>query len=168
MSYSSLELLHVGWVDKFFRRRTKEWREQRYPKKTFENPPRNPARRFELEDKICSKNMGDIIEQYFKKMDESNHRYVWLKHWLPTIRHELEELNRYDLSDVKRVVMIQNDRAIFDFYVFQDIHIEEIEPLIIDLKQNMEDIDYFSGVTSMFNVIFSLGSLGYFLSNIIH
>jgi hypothetical protein len=153
-----------SWFGSGIRDRT--LREKRFPNVSF-NPNLSVVRSIYISmDELSPKYIYNLIEKYYENLDHSNHRYEWLRCWLPIIENELNDLNKYTMENVGRIVIIQNDKAIFDFYLIQDIHIQDIDTVVIDLNHDLYETDYVSNTILSLSMLFSAGSLGYFLSNL--
>lgn len=146
---------------------SKEERNIRFPNIPFTVHPVSVRKIGLITDQISPKHLRDLIMKYYESLDHSNHRYEWLRCWFPIIESELDDLNKYTMENVGRVVIIQNERAIFDFYLIHDIHIEDVETVIVNLNNEFQESDYVSNTIISLSMIFSVGSLGYLLSNLI-
>lgn len=155
-----------NYFKKFNQPLSKEDRDIRFPNLPFTIHPVSVRRTGITTDQISPKYIYQLIVKYYESLDNSNHRYEWLRCWLPVIESELDDLNKYTMENVGRVVIIQNDRAIFDFYLIYDINIEDVETIIVNLNNELMESDYISNTIMSFSMLFSLGSLGYFLSNL--
>jgi len=153
--------------NKIYQPLTKEERLKRFPLLEFHTNP-VAVRKIGLStNELSPKHLLEIIETHYKNLDPSNHRYEWLTHWLPLIRTELSELERYTMEDVGRVVIIQNEKSIFEFYIIYDIHIHDVEIVVINLDNTIDEPNILSKIIASFSMIVSIGSLGYLISNII-
>ena len=146
---------------------SKEQRDKRFPKCDFQIHPMVVRKIGISANELSPLSICEMIEKYYHNLDPSNHRYVWLTHWLPLIQIELNVLNKYTMEDVGRIVIIQNEKVIFDFYLIYDIHIHDVETIVINLNNVIEEPSYFSKIITSISMVVSIGSLGYFLSNMI-
>ena len=136
---------------------SKEEREKVFPKCTFQTNPVSTRKIGLSTNEIYPLHIYGLIEKYYDTLDNHNHRYEWMKHWLPAIKDNLVLLNQYTLSDVGRLVIIQNERVIFDFYLIYDIHIQDIEYVVINLDQYVEPSSLFSKIFT--SLIFSFQNI---------
>lgn len=150
----------------FYRLRSKQEREQRFPELPFTIHPMTMRSVGLSTDELSPKHIYEIIAKYYETLDNSNHRYEWLRCWLPIIENELNDLNKYTMENVGRIVIIQNERAVFDFYIICDIHIEDQDRVIINLDHDLHESSYVSNTILSLSMLFSAGSLGYLLSNL--
>lgn len=155
-----------NYFKKFNQPLSKEDRDIRFPILPFTTNPVSVRRTGISTDNISPKYIYQLILKYYESLDNSNHRYEWLRCWLPVIESELDDLNKYTMENVGRVVIIQNDRAIFDFYLIYDINIQDVETVVVNLNNELIESDYISNTIMSFSMLFSIGSLGYFLSNL--
>ena len=145
---------------------SKEDRDIRFPNIPFTVHPVSVRKIGVTADQISPKDIHRLIVKYYESLDNSNHRYEWLRCWLPVIEGELDDLNKYTMENVGRVVIIQNERAIFDCYLIRDIYIDDVETIVVNLNNEFQESDYISNTIMSFSMLFSVGSLGYFLSNL--
>jgi len=157
----------MDYFSRFSQPLTREERLERFPLTNFHSDPIHMRRIGISCDKISPKRIYNIIERYYYNLDRSNYRYVWLGYWLHVIKKELLELEKYTMDNVGRVVIIQNERAIFDFYIIYDINIEEVDTVVVDLNEAIDDSSYISNAFTSFGMILSVGTFGYMISNII-
>jgi hypothetical protein len=155
-----------NYFKKFSQPLSKEERELRFPLLPFTIHPVSIRRTGLSTDQISPKYLYQLIQKYYESLDNSNHRYEWLRCWLPVIESELDDLNKYTMENVGRVIIIQNEKAIFDFYIINDINIQEVETVVVNLNNELQESSYVANTILSLSMLFSAGSLGFFLSNL--
>jgi hypothetical protein len=155
-----------NYFKNFYQPRSKEERDLRFPNLPFIVHPVSIRKTGLSMDQISPKYLYQLIIKYYESLDNSNHRYEWLRCWLPVIESELDDLNKYTMENVGRVVIIQNEKAIFDFYLIYDIHIQDVETVVVNLNNELQESSYVSNTILSLSMLFSAGSLGFFLSNL--
>lgn len=154
---------------------SKEQRKTRFPTNTeYKNELHGShfnmtnVRKIGLSTEILSpKHLYNIIEKYYQSLDISNQRQQWLGNWLSVIKKELYDLSKYEMEDIGRITIVQNQKAIFEFYLIKDINIQEVETVVINLDHTIDETNYVSNIFTSVAMIFSLGTVGYILSNIV-
>jgi hypothetical protein len=155
-----------NYFQKFYQPRSKEERDLRFPNLPFIVHPVSIRKIGLSMEQISPRHLYNQIVKYYETLDNSNHRYEWLRCWLPVIESELDDLSKYTMENVGRVVIIQNEKAIFDFYLIYDIHIQDVETVVVNLNNELQESDYVSNTILSLSFLFSAGSLGFYLSNL--
>ena len=141
--------------------------DERFPERPFHTVP-NATRKVGLSmDTLDPMYIYRQIENYYETLHPSSPRFLFLQKWLKLIHDELQDLSKYDLSDVGRIVITQKQVVIFDFYLIYDIHIQEIKTIVIDLDHAVERPTYYSYAIGSMTFAFSLTSIGLLLSNFV-
>jgi hypothetical protein len=104
------------------------------------------------------------IETYFETLDPSCPKYEFLKKRMNLIYSELKDLSKFNLETIGRIAIVQNKVAIFDFYLIYDIHIHDIETIVINLDTAIEKPDYYSYILGTMSLAVSVSGLGLILS----
>lgn len=152
---------------------SKDERQKRFPYYEFQINPTVVRRTGISTNEISPKHIYEIIQRYHESLHETNHRYEWLTYWISIIKKELDDLSNYTMEDVGRVVIIQNDKCIFDFYLIYNIHLpkisnkQDVETVVINLNHSIDEPSIFSKIITSAGMIISMGSIGYLISNVI-
>jgi hypothetical protein len=157
----------ISWFQNYIRKYSKEERKKRFPSTSYQSNPIKIRKIGISNDILSPKRIYHIIETYYHGLDHYNYKHEWLKHWIHVIKNELFELEKYEMDDVGKVVIIQNEKLMFEFYIVYDINIQEVEEVVINLNDTTEETSGFSNIINSFGMILSLGTISYIISNII-
>jgi hypothetical protein len=152
-------------IKKYFQKPTLQ---ERFPAKTFTDYDPSTTRKVGLSTHMLYPlQLYRQVENYFESLHPSSSRYKFLKKWIKLIHSELLDLSKYDLENIGKIVIIQNDKAIFDFYLIYDIHIRDIETIVIDLDQAIERPGYYSYFLGSMTFVASLSGISFLMSNLL-
>lgn len=145
---------------------SKQEREKRFPICNFEKN-KVVARKIGISTlKIDPYHIILLIEEYSQTLSTRN---IWLNKWENIIKNELEVLSKYNMDNVDRLLIVQNEYVVFDFYLLKDIYIDEQDMVLINLDNFTPDKPgFFSNILSSLGVAVSFGSLGYLISTYIY
>jgi hypothetical protein len=105
------------------------------------------------------KNIQKILQEQLNSLDKESVKYKILKNWMNNTQSELNDLYKYPLDDVKRILFIYNHQCIFYFYLIYDNHFDDPqETVFIDLKHS-EGNSLYTNLMSSLGILFSFSSL---------
>lgn len=150
----------------FFRKTSfsKKEREERFPVCKYSKDKYLTRKIGISREKIDPMYIYSLIEEYQNTLPIQHYRSIWLENWIKLIHQELQDLSKFDLNDIDRVYIVNNEIVIFEFYLLKDVYINEDNCIIINLDNTSETPSIYGKIMTSLGFALSFGSISYLLS----